>query len=50
MFLLSSTLFQSVEESECRRAYDTAAEVYLSSFARNKPAEEVNTLFCTGIS
>ncbi|KAI3966508.1 hypothetical protein MKW92_017195 [Papaver armeniacum] len=31
----------SVEEAECRRAYDTASEVYVSSFDRSKPAEEV---------
>lgn len=32
---------QSVEEGECRRAYDSATEVYTSSFDRTKPAEEV---------
>ncbi|OAY84251.1 Guanylate-binding protein 2 [Ananas comosus] len=30
----------SVEEAECRRAYDYAAEVYMSSFDRTKPADE----------
>ncbi|XP_021726537.1 guanylate-binding protein 3-like [Chenopodium quinoa] len=32
--------WQSVEESECRRAYDSATEEYMSSFDRSKPAEE----------
>ncbi|KAL6640314.1 hypothetical protein ACP70R_022163 [Stipagrostis hirtigluma subsp. patula] len=32
--------WQSVEEVECRRAYDSAAEVYMSSFDRSKLAEE----------
>ncbi|KAL8158472.1 hypothetical protein V2J09_000009 [Rumex salicifolius] len=32
--------WQSVEEAECRRAYDAAAEVYMSSFDRTKPPEE----------
>ncbi|CAK9321061.1 unnamed protein product [Citrullus colocynthis] len=32
--------WQSVEEAECRRAYDHAAEVYMSSFDRSKPPEE----------
>ncbi|KAI3988077.1 hypothetical protein MKX01_011866 [Papaver californicum] len=36
-----SSSWQSVEEAECRRAYDTASEVYMSSFDRSKPAEEV---------
>ncbi|KAJ3692265.1 hypothetical protein LUZ60_012615 [Juncus effusus] len=35
-----SSSWQSVEESECRRAYDSACETYMSSFDRNKPAEE----------
>ncbi|KAF3332589.1 guanylate-binding protein 4-like protein [Carex littledalei] len=35
-----SSSWQSVEESECRRAYDTATELYMSSFDHNKPAEE----------
>ncbi|KAK7246442.1 hypothetical protein RIF29_41310 [Crotalaria pallida] len=36
-----SSSWQSVEETECRRAYDSAAEVYMSSFDRSKPPEEV---------
>ncbi|XP_019440227.1 PREDICTED: guanylate-binding protein 7-like [Lupinus angustifolius] len=36
-----SSSWQSVEEAECRRAYDSAAEVYMSSFDRSKPPEEV---------
>ncbi|CAI0468850.1 unnamed protein product [Linum tenue] len=32
--------WQSVEEAECRRAYDTATETYMSSFDRSKPPEE----------
>uniref|UniRef100_A0A9I9CRE0 GB1/RHD3-type G domain-containing protein n=1 Tax=Cucumis melo TaxID=3656 RepID=A0A9I9CRE0_CUCME len=32
--------WQSVEEAECRRAYDYAAEVYMSTFDRSKPPEE----------
>ncbi|KAF2944391.1 hypothetical protein DAI22_02g138100 [Oryza sativa Japonica Group] len=35
-----SSSWQSVEEAECRRAYDSAAEVYLSAFDRTKQAEE----------
>ncbi|KAJ0963131.1 hypothetical protein J5N97_028253 [Dioscorea zingiberensis] len=35
-----SSSWQSVEEAECRRAYDTAAEVYMTSFDRTKPAED----------
>ncbi|KAK9092728.1 hypothetical protein Syun_027639 [Stephania yunnanensis] len=35
-----SSSWQSVEEAECRRAYDSAAEVYMSSFDRSKPPEE----------
>ncbi|XP_010916022.1 uncharacterized protein [Elaeis guineensis] len=35
-----SSSWQSVEEAECRRAYDSAAEVYMSSFDRARPAEE----------
>nr|CAD1839225.1 unnamed protein product [Ananas comosus var. bracteatus] len=35
-----SSSWQSVEEAECRRAYDYAAEVYMSSFDRTKPADE----------
>ncbi|KAF6155917.1 hypothetical protein GIB67_039248 [Kingdonia uniflora] len=34
-------LLQSVEEAECRRAYDSASEVYMSSFDRSKPPDEV---------
>ncbi|KAI3958295.1 hypothetical protein MKW92_020739 [Papaver armeniacum] len=34
--------WQNVEEAECRRAYDSAAEVYMSSFDRSRPAEEVS--------
>ncbi|KAF7803401.1 guanylate-binding protein 1-like [Senna tora] len=36
-----SSSWQSVEEAECRRAYDCATEVYMSSFDRSKPPEEV---------
>nr|KYP51873.1 Interferon-induced guanylate-binding protein 2 [Cajanus cajan] len=36
-----SSAWQSVEEAECRRAYDSAAELYMSSFDRTKPPEEV---------
>ncbi|KAL2341838.1 hypothetical protein Fmac_009778 [Flemingia macrophylla] len=36
-----SSSWQSVEEAECRRAYDSAAELYMSSFDRTKPPEEV---------
>ncbi|CAL1372839.1 unnamed protein product [Linum trigynum] len=32
--------WQSVEEAECRRAYDAATETYMSSFDRSKPPEE----------
>ncbi|GAB4831319.1 hypothetical protein Ancab_005330 [Ancistrocladus abbreviatus] len=32
--------WQSVEEAECRRAFDSATEVYMSSFDRSKPPEE----------
>ncbi|KAI4296815.1 hypothetical protein L6164_036738 [Bauhinia variegata] len=32
--------WQNVEEAECRRAYDSATEVYMSSFDRSKPPEE----------
>ncbi|PKA50185.1 hypothetical protein AXF42_Ash020130 [Apostasia shenzhenica] len=35
-----SSSWQSVEEAECRRAFDSATEVYTSSFDRTKPAEE----------
>ncbi|XP_011001219.1 PREDICTED: guanylate-binding protein 3-like [Populus euphratica] len=36
-----SSSWQSVEEAECRRAYDAATEIYMSSFDRSKPTEEV---------
>ena len=39
--LLTFLILQSVEEAECRKAYDAAAEIYKSSFDRSKPAEEV---------
>ncbi|PNX74193.1 myosin-2 heavy chain-like protein, partial [Trifolium pratense] len=32
-----SSSWQSVEEAECRRAYDSATEVYMASFDRSKP-------------
>ncbi|CAH9137874.1 unnamed protein product [Cuscuta epithymum] len=32
--------WQSVEEAECQRAYDLAAEAYMSSFNRSTPPEE----------
>lgn len=32
--------WQSVEESECQRAYDLSTEVYMSAFDRSKPPEE----------
>ncbi|KAM7525066.1 hypothetical protein LguiA_014968 [Lonicera macranthoides] len=32
--------WQSVEETECQRAYDLATEVYVSAFDRSKPPEE----------
>lgn len=43
-FLIMGLLvgLQSVEEAECHRAYDCAAEVYMSSFDRSKPPEEVS--------
>nr|GMC78877.1 guanylate-binding protein 4-like [Ipomoea batatas] len=31
---------KSVEEAECQRAYDLAAEIYISTFDRSKPPEE----------
>ncbi|XVF87421.1 hypothetical protein PTKIN_Ptkin18bG0118700 [Pterospermum kingtungense] len=37
-----SSSWQSVEEAECRRAYDSAAEIYMSTFDRSKPPEEVS--------
>lgn len=36
-----SSSWQSVEEAECHRAYDSATEIYMSSFDRSKPPEEV---------
>ncbi|KAE7995766.1 hypothetical protein FH972_000535 [Carpinus fangiana] len=36
-----SSSWQSVEEAECRRAFDSATEFYKSSFDRSKPPEEV---------
>ncbi|KAF8409185.1 hypothetical protein HHK36_005259 [Tetracentron sinense] len=35
-----SSSWQSVEEAECRRAYDSATEVYMSAFDRTKHPEE----------
>ncbi|CAA6665789.1 unnamed protein product [Spirodela intermedia] len=35
-----SSSWQSVEEAECRRAYELATDVYMSSFDRTKPPEE----------
>lgn len=35
-------VLQSVEEAECQRAYDLASEVYMASFDRSKPPEEVS--------
>lgn len=35
---------QSVEEAECRRAYDSGTETYMSTFDRSKPPEEVSDL------
>ncbi|VAH22825.1 unnamed protein product [Triticum turgidum subsp. durum] len=35
-----SSSWQSVEEAECRRAYDSAMDTYSSSFDCKKPAEE----------
>ncbi|WOK99270.1 guanylate-binding protein 3 [Canna indica] len=35
-----SSSWQSVEETECRKAYDHAAEIYMSSFDRSKPPDE----------
>ncbi|XP_042478559.1 myosin-3 [Macadamia integrifolia] len=36
-----SSSWQSVEEAECRRAFDSATEVYMSTFDRSRPPEEV---------
>lgn len=35
---------QSVEEAECRRAYDSAVDAYNSSFDQKKQVEEVGLL------
>lgn len=32
-----------MEEAECQRAYDLATEVYMSTFDRTKPPEEVSS-------
>lgn len=40
---MCSFILQSVEEAECRRAYELATEVYMSSFDRTKPPEEVSS-------
>lgn len=39
--VLVTLLLQSVEEAECRSAYESATEVYMSSFDSTKPPEEV---------
>ncbi|KAJ4977225.1 hypothetical protein NE237_002331 [Protea cynaroides] len=36
-----SSSWKSVEEAECRRAFDSATEVYMSAFDRSRPPEEV---------
>ncbi|KAK1557317.1 hypothetical protein Q3G72_022395 [Acer saccharum] len=36
-----SSSWQSVEEAECRKAYDSATEFYMSNFDRSKQPEEV---------
>ncbi|XP_043689451.1 guanylate-binding protein 2-like [Telopea speciosissima] len=36
-----SSSWQSVEEAECRRAFDSATEVYMSAFDRSRPPDEV---------
>ncbi|XP_077212451.1 uncharacterized protein LOC143847490 [Tasmannia lanceolata] len=36
-----SSSWQSVEEAECRRAYESATDVYMSAFDRTKPPDEV---------
>jgi len=40
---------QSVEETECRRAFDSATDVYKSSFDRSKPPEEVSDGLCPNL-
>ncbi|ONK74124.1 uncharacterized protein A4U43_C03F3020 [Asparagus officinalis] len=37
---LNNRITESVEEAECRRAYNSATEAYTSSFDRTKPVEE----------
>ncbi|KAJ4980552.1 hypothetical protein NE237_031389 [Protea cynaroides] len=37
-----SSSWQSVEEAECRRAFDSATEVYMSAFDRSRPPEEAD--------
>ena len=41
-FVCPYIFFQSVEEAECRKAYDSATESYMSNFDRSKPPEEVS--------
>ena len=40
-FLIVFLFTQSVEEAECRRAYDSAVDTYNSCFDRKKQIEEV---------
>lgn len=40
LFPTISSSWKSTEELECKRAYDTATEVYLSAFDRARPPEE----------
>ena len=40
-YLILFWVLQSVEETECRRAYESAVDVYNSSFDHKKTAEEV---------
>lgn len=42
LLFLSKMFLQSVEEAECRKAYDSATETYMSTFDRSKPPEEVS--------
>ena len=37
-----SSSWQSVEETECRKAYEIATDLYMSLFDRSKPPEEVS--------
>ena len=39
---MTPNVLQSVEEAECRRAYDSATEVYMSAFDRSRTPEEVS--------